>query len=144
MRVLLDENLPLEFAAEIHGHKVSTVRGRGWAGLQNGALMKEAAAVCDVFVTMDKNKRRCSGLFTSFTVTCNSMCDTSVVLLVDEVDCPDSSRNGSADKGTGHLTSTGNRGDGDAVFYELDVQHVRVRVRYGGRAVLLTIRPSIR
>jgi hypothetical protein len=55
VRVLLDENLPLEFAAEIHGHEVSTVRGRGWAGLKNGALMKQAAAVCDVFVTMDRN-----------------------------------------------------------------------------------------
>lgn len=55
MRVLLDENLPLEFAAEIHGHAVDTVRARGWAGLQNGALMQRAASTCDVFVTMDKN-----------------------------------------------------------------------------------------
>ena len=55
MRVLLDENLPLDFAAEILGHEVITVRAAGWAGLKNGALMKRAATACDVFVTMDKN-----------------------------------------------------------------------------------------
>lgn len=55
MRVLLDENLPLEFAAEIVGHEVVTVRGLGWDGLKNGALMQRAATACDVFVTMDRN-----------------------------------------------------------------------------------------
>lgn len=55
MRVLLDENLPLEFAAEILGHDVATVRGLGWDGQKNGALMKQAATACDVFVTMDRN-----------------------------------------------------------------------------------------
>ena len=55
MRVLLDENLPLEFAAEIRGHDVATVRGMGWDGLKNGALMQRAASACDVFVTMDRN-----------------------------------------------------------------------------------------
>jgi hypothetical protein len=55
VRVLLDENLPLEFAAEIPGHEVTTVRANGWAGLKNGALMQRAATMCDLFVTMDKN-----------------------------------------------------------------------------------------
>ena len=55
VRVLLDENLPLEFAAEILGHDVVTVRGLGWDGLKNGALMQRAATACDVFVTMDRN-----------------------------------------------------------------------------------------
>jgi hypothetical protein len=55
VRVLLDENLPLEFAAEIVGHDVVTVRGVGWDGLKNGALMQRAATACDVFVTMDRN-----------------------------------------------------------------------------------------
>ena len=55
MRVLLDENLPLEFAAELAGHEVTSVRGLGGAGRQNGALMKRAATACDVFVTMDRN-----------------------------------------------------------------------------------------
>ena len=55
MRVLLDENLPLDFAAEFHGHTVSSVRGLGWSGIQNGELMRRAANVCEVFVTMDRN-----------------------------------------------------------------------------------------
>jgi len=55
VRVLLDENLPVDFAALVAGHEVVTVRGLGWAGTQNGELMQRAAAVCDVFVTMDRN-----------------------------------------------------------------------------------------
>ncbi|MHB8839023.1 MAG: DUF5615 family PIN-like protein [Gemmatimonadaceae bacterium] len=55
MRVLLDENLPVDFAALVVGHEVITVRGLGWAGTQNGELMRRAVAVCDVFVTMDRN-----------------------------------------------------------------------------------------
>ena len=55
VRVLLDENLPLEFAAEIVPFPVATVRGLGWSGVQNGELMRRAASVCDVFVTMDRN-----------------------------------------------------------------------------------------
>ena len=55
VRVLLDENLPVDFAALVVGHEVVTVRGLGWAGTQNGELMRRAAAVCDVFVTMDQN-----------------------------------------------------------------------------------------
>jgi hypothetical protein len=57
VRVLLDENLPLEFAAEILGHEVATVRARGWAGLTNGVLLERAASSCEVFVTMDRNIR---------------------------------------------------------------------------------------
>jgi predicted nuclease of predicted toxin-antitoxin system len=55
VRVLLDENLPVDFAALVVGHEVITVRGLGWAGTQNGELMRRAVAVCDVFVTMDRN-----------------------------------------------------------------------------------------
>ena len=55
MRVLLDENLPVDFAALVADYEIVTVRGLGWAGTQNGELMRRAAAVCDVFVTMDRN-----------------------------------------------------------------------------------------
>jgi len=55
VRVLLDENLPVDFAALVAGHEVVTVRGLGWAGTQNGELMQRAATVCDAFVTMDRN-----------------------------------------------------------------------------------------
>jgi hypothetical protein len=55
VRVLLDENLPVDFAARIVGHEIVTVRGLSWAGTQNGELMRRAAAVCEIFVTMDQN-----------------------------------------------------------------------------------------
>ena len=55
MRVLLDENLPVDFAALVAGCEVVTVRGLGWAGSQNGELMERATAICDVVVTMDRN-----------------------------------------------------------------------------------------
>jgi hypothetical protein len=56
MHVLLDEQLPRQLAREIGGHDVSTVQQRGWAGLQNGALIRVAAdAGFDVLVTADRN-----------------------------------------------------------------------------------------
>lgn len=58
MRVLLDENLPLDFVADLPGHDVQTVRGQGWTGIENGELMRLAANTCDVFVTMDQSLPR--------------------------------------------------------------------------------------
>ena len=55
MRVLLDENLPLALAAQLPGHEVETVIGLGWAGVQNGELLRRATGRCDAFVTMDTN-----------------------------------------------------------------------------------------
>lgn len=56
MRVLLDEQLPRKFAAELAGHDVSTVQREGWAGLKNGALLTAAADQgFDVFVTKDQD-----------------------------------------------------------------------------------------
>ena len=55
MRVLLDENIPVDFAAELQGHDVSTVVGLGWSGVLNGELMRRARECCDVFVTLDRN-----------------------------------------------------------------------------------------
>jgi hypothetical protein len=56
MHVLLDEQLPRQLAREIGGHDISTVQQRGWAGLQNGALIRVAAdAGFDVLVTADRN-----------------------------------------------------------------------------------------
>jgi predicted nuclease of predicted toxin-antitoxin system len=40
MRVLLDEQLPVDIAAEFRGHAVDTVAGRGWAGIKNGELLR--------------------------------------------------------------------------------------------------------
>ena len=56
MHVLLDEQLPRHLARAIAGHDVSTVQQRGWAGLQNGELLRVAAdAGFDVLVTADRN-----------------------------------------------------------------------------------------
>ena len=55
MRILLDENIPIDFAAELRGHDVSTVVGLGWSGVLNGELMRRACECCDVFVTLDRN-----------------------------------------------------------------------------------------
>jgi hypothetical protein len=54
VRVLLDEHLPVGFAAEIEGHEVATVRSEGWMGLGNGSLPEAAASAgFEVFVTND-------------------------------------------------------------------------------------------
>jgi hypothetical protein len=55
VRVLLDENLPHDLSGALTGHVVSTVQGLGWAGSKNGALLKRACDVCDVFISMDAN-----------------------------------------------------------------------------------------
>ena len=56
MRVLLDEQLPRQFARYLTGHEVRNVQQESWAGLTNGALLTQAdAAGFSVFVTADQN-----------------------------------------------------------------------------------------
>jgi predicted nuclease of predicted toxin-antitoxin system len=55
MRVLLDEQLPVDLATELRGHTVDTVAGRGWAGIKNGELLRRMRGYYDVLVTMDRN-----------------------------------------------------------------------------------------
>ena len=54
MRVLLDEQLPLDLSLELHGHAVDTVVSRGWAGIKNGELLGRMRGEYDVLVTMDR------------------------------------------------------------------------------------------
>ena len=54
MRVLLDEQLPLDLAALLEGHSASTVVGRGWAGIKNGDLLRRMGDDYDAFLTMDR------------------------------------------------------------------------------------------
>ncbi|HUP53076.1 MAG TPA: DUF5615 family PIN-like protein [Longimicrobiales bacterium] len=54
MRVLLDENLPHDLADLLVGHDPNTVAGLGWAGIQNGELLRRAASAHDAFLTMDR------------------------------------------------------------------------------------------
>ena len=55
MRVLLDEQLPVDLSAELRGHVVDTVAGRGWAGIKNGELLRRMTGQYDVLVTMDRS-----------------------------------------------------------------------------------------
>lgn len=55
MRVLIDECAPRALATFLsrHGHECRTVQEAGWAGKQNGELLKLAEAGFDVLVTVD-------------------------------------------------------------------------------------------
>lgn len=55
MRILLDENFPVDFAKLLAGHEIITVHSLGWSGIKNGELLRRAKSVCDVFVTLDRN-----------------------------------------------------------------------------------------
>jgi len=54
VRVLLDEQMPRELAAELKGHESRTVAQMGWKGLGNGDLLTMASARFDALLTMDK------------------------------------------------------------------------------------------
>jgi hypothetical protein len=55
MRLLLDEHLPVGLSAELHGHAVDTVSGRGRTGIKNGELLRRITGQYDVLVTMDRS-----------------------------------------------------------------------------------------
>lgn len=55
MRILLDESLPRPLGKLLTDHHVSTVREEGWASLNNGKLLREAATRFDVLLTADQN-----------------------------------------------------------------------------------------
>jgi hypothetical protein len=58
VRVLLDENLPHDLIQVLSAHTVLTVQGMGWAGVENGELLRRANGVVDAFVTMDRRLGR--------------------------------------------------------------------------------------
>src|SRR5215210_4882896 len=55
MKVLLDECLPKKLKFEIDAEFVETVPEAGWAGKQNGELLRLAEQSFDVLVTNDQN-----------------------------------------------------------------------------------------
>jgi predicted nuclease of predicted toxin-antitoxin system len=55
MRVLIDECLPKKLKLELPGHFVQTVPETGWAGKQNGELLRLAENNFDVLITNDRN-----------------------------------------------------------------------------------------
>jgi len=54
VRVLLDENLPHELSKLLVGHEADTVAGCGWAGIQNGELLRRASGDYQALLTMDR------------------------------------------------------------------------------------------
>ena len=56
MRILLDENLNWRLKRDLVGHEVESVPLLGWAGIQNGSLLRKAAnAGYEVLISMDSN-----------------------------------------------------------------------------------------
>jgi hypothetical protein len=65
MRVLLDEQLPLDLSVELSGHLAHAVVSRGWAGIKNGDLLGRMRGHYDGLVTMDRGiefQHRVAGL----------------------------------------------------------------------------------
>lgn len=54
MKLLLDKCIDRRLAKEIQGHEVAMVPQSGWAGIQNGELLRRAQEKFDVFVTVDR------------------------------------------------------------------------------------------
>jgi hypothetical protein len=54
MRVLLDEQIPMDLSSELRGHAVETVASQGWAGIKNGELLSRMRGRYDVLITMDR------------------------------------------------------------------------------------------
>lgn len=53
IKVLLDENLPRKLKWSLNA-EVITVPERGWGGVKNGQLLRQASAEFDALITMDK------------------------------------------------------------------------------------------
>src|SRR5258708_5062931 len=55
MKILLDECVPWPMHRILVGHTCTTAQARGWAGIQNGALLRLAEPEFDLFITSDQN-----------------------------------------------------------------------------------------
>jgi len=55
VRILLDENLPVDLTAELTGHEVTSVTHLGWQGIKNSELLRRARGSFEVLLTMDSN-----------------------------------------------------------------------------------------
>lgn len=55
MRVILDECLPKRLTRELPGYDAVTVPMAGWAGIQNGDLVRRISGNFDAFITIDGN-----------------------------------------------------------------------------------------
>jgi hypothetical protein len=56
-RVLFDENMPRQLRRDLPEFAIRTVQEEGWAGLENGDLLRQAAPTFDVLLTADQRMR---------------------------------------------------------------------------------------
>jgi len=57
MKIIFDENVPLPLRQFFVGHEVTSVQLEGWAGIENGAIIKQVDGRFDVLLLADKNLR---------------------------------------------------------------------------------------
>ena len=57
MRILLDENIPVQLKAALPGHSVKSVNDGdlGWKNIKNGKLLAEMEGRFDLLITADRN-----------------------------------------------------------------------------------------
>lgn len=57
MRILLDENIPIQLKAIFPGHDVRSVNDKdvGWKSIKNGLLLSEMEGRFDLLITADRN-----------------------------------------------------------------------------------------
>lgn len=55
MKLLLDECVVYDLKRDLISHEVATVVEAGFSGLANGALLRAAAGLYDVLITVDRN-----------------------------------------------------------------------------------------
>lgn len=57
MKILLDENVPVEVLPVLHaaGYEADSVNFLSWKGLKNGALIQQAQSSYNLFLTRDKD-----------------------------------------------------------------------------------------
>jgi hypothetical protein len=57
VKVILDENVPVQVRDFLADHQVTTVQREGWSGVKNGELLSLIDEVFDVMVLADKSLR---------------------------------------------------------------------------------------
>jgi predicted nuclease of predicted toxin-antitoxin system len=57
LRILLDENIPVQLKAVFHGHEVRSVNDKdvGWKNIKNGQLLTQMEGRFDLLITADHN-----------------------------------------------------------------------------------------
>jgi hypothetical protein len=57
MKILLDECVPWPMHKFLTGHECSTAQQRGWGGIKNGDLLRQAEGEFDLFIISYQNIR---------------------------------------------------------------------------------------